>query len=233
MRNLAGVIRFVFVLAAVLLLPACAQNGQSAFSAKPDDANSALALAKSETVAADYQIASRDILEVSVFQVPDLNKTVQVSDDGNIFLPLIGKVAVRDKTTHEAGEIIATKLKKRYLQSPQVSVFVKQYGQRVTISGEVKTPRVLSVDGQINLTQAIASAGGFGELANSNRVHIARTLNQHIHDAVYDVDAIQDGSHPDPVLRGGDLVVVEKSGAKVALKNIKDLLPFAILAPLM
>jgi polysaccharide biosynthesis/export protein len=233
MRHLASPLRFVCLLALLLLLPACTESGGTLFSPPKPEATSALALADSTKVAEDYKISPRDILEVSVFQVPDLNKTVQVSDDGNVFLPLIGKISLGDKTTHEAEDTIAAKLKKSYLQSPQVSVFVKQYGQRVTISGEVKTPRVLSVDGKINLTEAIASAGGYGDLANPKRVHIARTVNQHIHDMVYDADAIEAGKDPDPLLHGGDLVIVEQSGVKVALKTLKDLLPFAILAPLM
>ena len=69
-----------------------------------------------------------------------------MSDDGNVSLPLIGKTNLSGKSTREAEDIIGDKLRKKYLQSPQVSVFVKQYGQRVTVSGEVKTPRVMSLE---------------------------------------------------------------------------------------
>ena len=181
----------------------------------------------------DYRISPRDILDISVFQVPDLNKSVQVSQDGAISLPLIGKVAVGGKTTQEAEQLIGDRLRKSYLQSPQVSVSLKQYGQRVTVNGEVKNPRVLAIDGDITLAQAIANAGGLSELANSHRIHIARQSGGgRIQDEVYDLDAIQAGKAPDPLLKGGDLVVAEQSGTAVAFKNVKDILPFAILANL-
>jgi len=236
MKLVSNLARFVFILAVPLLLTNCTQNAaQNHSSAVVEQSTStaSLALASADMPSLDYKIAARDIVDVAVFQVPDLNKTVQVSDDGNVSLPLIGKVAIRGKTTHEAEQIIGDKLRKSYLQSPQVSVFVKHYGQRLTVSGEVKTPRVLSMDGTITLTQAVANAGGFGDLADPTRVHIARTTNQHIHDMVYDLNAIQAGKAPDPTLQGGDLVVVEQSGTKLTLKNLKDLLPFAIFAPLM
>lgn len=198
-----------------------------------DGAKGTAALAAAPPGSVDYQISARDILDVTVFQVPDLSKTVQVSEDGYISLPLLGKVRVRGSTTAGAEEEIAAKLRKSYLQSPQVSVIIRQYGQRVTISGEVKTPKVMSIDGRVTLTEAIANAGGFGDLADSKRVHIARTVNERIQDTVYDFDAIQAGQIPDPALQGGDLIVAEQSGVKVALKNLKDLLPFAIFAPLL
>ena len=194
---------------------------------------SARALAAAEPTDTDYRISARDILEVSVFQVPDLSKTVQVSDDGYITLPLIGKTEMRGKTTRDAEQTVASRLRKKYLQSPQVSIFVKQYGQRVTVSGEVKTPRVLAVDGRMTLTQAVASAGGFSDLADTARVHVARSVNGRIHDQVYNFDQIQGGQAVDPSLQGGDLVVAEQSGAKVAFKSIKDMLPFAILASVL
>lgn len=194
--------------------------------------------ASTETVATaavvntgEYRISPRDILDIGVFQVPDLNKSVQVNQDGSISLPLVGKVAVGGKTTVEAEQLIGDKLRKSYLQSPQVSVSLKQYGQRITVNGEVKQPRVLSMDGDVTLAQAIANSGGLSELANSHRIHVARQLGGgRIQDDVYDLEAIQAGRVQDPPLKGGDIIVAEQSGTQVALKNVKDLLPFAIFA---
>ena len=85
-------------------------------------------------------------------------------------------------------------------------------------------------DGNTTLTQAIANAGGVGDLANSTRVHIARSRNQQVQDEIYNLDEIQAGKVRDPLLRGGDIVVVEQAGTKVALKTVSSLLPFAVLA---
>jgi polysaccharide biosynthesis/export protein len=180
--------------------------------------------------ATEYKISQQDILQISVFQVNDLNSAVQVSQDGNITLPLIGKTQVAGKTTAEAEQVIAGKLRQKYLQSPQVSVSVKTYGRRITVSGEVKSPKVLGDDGNTTLSQAIANAGGVSDLANAQRVHIARSKDQHVQDETYNLEDVQAGKATDPLLKGGDIVVVEQSGVKVAFKDVSSLLPFAIFA---
>jgi polysaccharide export outer membrane protein len=200
-----------------------------------DHANSQTAMAgetDANAEAAEYRISQQDILQISVFQVNDLNSAVQVSEDGNITLPLVGKVQVAGKTTSEAEQIIAGRLKQKYLQSPQVSVSVKAYGKRITVSGEVKSPHVLPDDGNTTLSQAIANAGGVSEIANAQRVHIARSRDQHVQDEIFNLDDVQAGKATDPLLKGGDIVVVEQSGVKVAFKDVSAMLPFAMFATL-
>jgi hypothetical protein len=70
------------------------------------------------------------------------------------------------------------------------------------------------------------------DIGNSDRVHVAKSVNQHVQDEIYNLDDIQAGKVQDPLLRGGDIVVVERSGVKVALKDVGSLLPFAIFATL-
>ena len=212
----------LFALAATQLLANCAQTN------KPDP-NSPFG----NREATEYRISQQDILQISVFQVNDLNTAAQVSQDGNITLPLIGKAQVAGRTTGEAEQIIAGKLRQKYLQSPQVSVSVKSYGKRITVSGAVGGPRVQSDDGNTTLSQAIANAGGVADIGNSSRVHIARSFDQRVQDDVYDLDDIQAGKVQDPLLRGGDIVVVERSGYRVAFKEIGTLMPFAIFASLI
>jgi polysaccharide biosynthesis/export protein len=182
--------------------------------------------------ATDYRISQQDILQISVFQVNDLNSAVQVGQDGNITLPLVGRVQVAGRTTPEAEQIIAGKLRQKYLQSPQVSVSVKGYGKRITVSGAVGGSRVLADDGNTSLSQAIANAGGVADIGNSERVHVARSKDQHVQDDIYNLDDIQAGKVSDPLLHGGDIVVVERSGVKVVLKDLYSLMPLAIFAPL-
>ena len=215
-------------------------SGQTAMAEAPTNRSlvaerpaSASVLASADTATGDYRISPQDILQIAVFQIKDLDSAVQVGEDGNIALPLVGKIQVRGKTTYEAEQTIAGKLREKYLQSPQVSVSIKQYGKRITVSGEVKTPRVMPDDGNTTLTQGIATAGGLSELADPTRIHVARSRDQRVQDEIYNLDEIQAGKAKDPLLRGGDIVVAESSGTKVAFKSVKDLLPFAILATLM
>src|SRR5262249_852032 len=170
----------------------------------------------------------QDVLQVSIFQVPDLNRTVQVDGNGFISLPLVGGVTVRGKTLLQAQTDITDRYQKSYLQSPQVTVSLVKSGQRVTVSGAVKQPVVLSLDVPLSLTMAVAQGGGMGETGNPDRVHIARSTNgEAVEDSVHNLTDIQAGKAPNPMLRGGDIVVVEDSQARLALKNIKDVLPLA------
>jgi polysaccharide biosynthesis/export protein len=176
----------------------------------------------------DYRITSQDVLSVSIFQVPDLNRTVVVDGRGFVSLPLVGQVPVRGKTILQAQEQIAAGYGRSYLQSPQVTVSLVKSSQRVTVSGAVRSPTVLSLEGTLTLSQAIAQSGGMGETGNPQRIHIARSTGQQVEDQVYDLDEIQAGKVPNPELRGGDIVVVEDANTKLALKTFKDLLPLAI-----
>jgi polysaccharide biosynthesis/export protein len=258
MKKLASLCGFVFfTLAASQLLANCGMDaaqtnkpvvtssasGHTAMTASPSGATAMAATTDAAQIdqpsafssgepATEYRISKDDILQISVFQVSDLNSAQQVSQDGNITLPLVGKIQVAGKTTSEAEQIIAGKLRQKYLQSPQVNVSVKTYGRRITVSGEVKGPRVLGDDGNTTLSQAIANAGGLSDLANSQRVHIARSKDQHVQDEIFNLDDIQAGKVTDPLLKGGDIVVAEQSGAKVALKDVSSLLPFAMFATL-
>ena len=206
-------------------------NGQTAMAATTDASQTNAAFATGGGT--EYRISQQDILQISVFQVNDLNSAVQVSQDGNITLPLIGKAQVAGRTTDEAEQIIAGKLRQKYLQSPQVSVSVKTYGKRITLSGAVGSPKVLPDDGNTTLSQGIANSGGVADIGNSSRVHIARSIDQRVQDDVYDLDDVQAGKVQDPLLHGGDIVVVEKSGYRVALKELGALMPYAFLASVM
>jgi len=214
-----------FALAATQLLSGCGMD-----AAQTNKPVTTAAGGQTSAEGNEYRISQQDILQISVFQVNDLNSAVQVNQDGNITLALVGKVQVAGRTTSEAEQIIAGKLRQKYLQSPQVSVSIKTYGKRITISGDVKTPKVLADDGNTTLSQAVANAGGLAETGNSQRVHVARSKDQHVQDEIYNLDDVQAGKATDPLLRGGDIVVVEQSGVKVAFKDLAALLPFAFLA---
>jgi polysaccharide export outer membrane protein len=77
-----------------------------------------------------YKIGPLDVLDVTVFKVPDLSKTVQVDQDGSIYYPLIGQIPAAGKTGHELERDLTQRLDAKYLRSPQVTVIVKEYNSR-------------------------------------------------------------------------------------------------------
>src|SRR5438876_8340516 len=71
--------------------------------------------AATQSVPADYRIGARDTLDVEVFQVPDLSKSVQVDGSGIILLPLIGQINAAGRTTSQLSNDISVALAKTYV----------------------------------------------------------------------------------------------------------------------
>jgi polysaccharide export outer membrane protein len=175
-----------------------------------------------------YKIGPLDILDVAVFQVPDLTKSVQVADTGTIHYPLVGDVQAAGKTAHQLELDLAKKLGATYLQSPQVTVFVKQYNsQRITVEGSVRNTGVFPLKGQTTLIQALAEAGDIDNGIASGVIVIFRTIDGKRSAARFDFDTIQKGNAQDPELQPGDVIVVDTSPTKEALNNFLHVLPAA------
>ncbi len=172
-----------------------------------------------------YRIGPFDVLDISVFQVPDLTKSVQVADSGTINLPLVGEVRVAGKTPNEVERDLTSKLGAEYLQNPQVSVYVKEYNsQNVTVSGAVKKPGVYPIRGKTSLLQAVAMAGDF-DAGSDSSVLILRENGGKRMAARFDVSAIQKGQAEDPALQAGDQIVAGTSAIKKGFSTILRALP--------
>ena len=121
-----------------------------------------------QATAGAYRIGSADMLDITVFKVPELSKTVQVSETGTINLPLVGEVQAAGKTTQELERVLTAKLGATYLQNPQVSVLVKENNsQHVTIQGAVEKTGVYPVKGKTSLLELVAMAGGLKSTSDS------------------------------------------------------------------
>jgi polysaccharide export outer membrane protein len=167
-----------------------------------------------------------DLLDISVFQVPDLTREEQIDADGQISLPLIGEMKAAGETPRALEAEIAAKLKAKYMQSPQVTVFLKKAsGEQVSVSGEVYKPGVYTIAGQMTLVQALAQAGDINQTGDSSAVHVFRQGNGGRMEAKFNVDDIRSGKAPDPPLYPGDMVVVDSSGARSAWKSFEEVLP--------
>lgn len=213
----------VAALAFAALLTACASRGPGAGTAE---------LPYSDPVAAaigrpEYRIGPSDLLKVVVFRVEELDRQVRVNNDGRIILPLIGAVEVAGRTAAEVEADIAARYSAGYLQNPQISVFVEEYAsQRITVGGSVAKPGIYPISSRLTLLQALALAEGLDEVANPHNVIVFRTVGGQRQFARFDVQAIEQGESQDPELMGEDVVVVDTSTGRVALKNLIQLSPF-------
>ena len=174
----------------------------------------------------EYRVGPQDLIEVSVFQVADLNRTVRLNSAGQVSLPLVGSFKAGGKTVQELEIEIAARLSERYLQNPQVSVFVKEFAsQRLTMEGAVKNPGIYPLTGPTSLIQAIAMAQGLDPLANPQGVVVFRMIGGKKMAAVFDIAAIRAGNADDPRVYGDDIIVVEQSGSKTALRRFIETVP--------
>lgn len=121
----------------------------------------------------DYRIGPKDLLEITVFELPELNQTVRVSEDGSITLSLLGKVDVSGLTAQELEKKLATLLDQQYTKGAHVTIFIKEY-QKVSVIGAVGRPGQYEIVGPTTLLQVIAEAGGLTAQA-TNELFIYRS----------------------------------------------------------
>lgn len=182
----------------------------------------------------DTLIGPLDTLDIAVYRIDGLTRTVQVNSNGEIDYPLIGTITAMGKTADALATEIAAKLGARYVEAPQVTVFIKQsQSQKITVTGAVLKPGVYDATGRLTLMQAIAIANGTGEFANKRSVVVFRMINHRRTAGLFSLAAIQAGKVDDPEIYPGDAIVVAESNSKRRLHDIIGLAPlFVLLSPL-
>ena len=174
-----------------------------------------------------YKIGPHDVLEVSVFKVPELSRSVQVADTGSVNLPLLGEVKAAGLTASQLERDLERQLGAKYLQKPQITIVVKEFNsQRITIEGSVKKPGIYPLRGQATLLKYVALAEGLDPNADSTIV-VFREANGRRTAARFDINDIRAGQADDPVLQAGDVVVVSNSLIKESLNTVLKVLPLA------
>ena len=115
----------------------------------------------------DYRIGAKDLLEIAVYELPELNQTVRVAEDGSITLSLLGRVEVAGLTAQELEKKLGTLLDQQYTKGgSHVTVFIKEF-QKVSVIGAVGRPGQYEIVGPTTLLQIIAQAGGLTDKAIS------------------------------------------------------------------
>lgn len=137
--------------------------------------------AKKASAAHDYLIGNGDLLEISVFDVPELSKEVRVSQSGTISIPLVPvRLQVAGLSETQAEEKIAEVLEANGLVThPEVGVVVKEHrSQPITIVGAVVHPMVYQADREVTLLEVLAEAGGIATDAGDTII-VTRPVASH------------------------------------------------------
>lgn len=204
--------------------PSAGSNTIPANSFAPIDAGASETAPRAPSQLA-YHIGTLDVLEITVFKVPDLTTSVQVAPTGTINLPLVGEIKAAGLTSQQLERELTRKLGDKYLQNPQVTVFVKEYNsQRVVVEGAVRRPGVYPLKGAGTLLQVIAQAEGLETRADS-QVIVLRQEGGRRYAARFDLQSIKDGQLEDPEIKAGDTVVVGTSAIKEGFENLMRAVP--------
>lgn len=178
---------------------------------------------------ADQPIAPGDILEVDVFQVDQLDKTVQVDSNGRFSMPLVGAVEAAGKSVSALELELERKYGANYLQSPDITIFIKESaGQRMTLDGQFVKPGIYSTSSTTTLLQAVALGSGLTAISDEKKVYVFREFPNKKLVANYDLSAIRKGKQRDPRIYGGDVVVAFPSNTKIAARNLRQALGAAV-----
>ena len=129
-------------------------------------------------VSSDYAVGPRDLLEVRVLELPELNVERRVSDSGVLDLPLVGALPVSGLTATEIRARLETTLLEKYVNRANVSIVVKEFANKpVSVLGAVLRPGSLAISGRWTLMTAITAAGGLTDRAGRRILVLRRAEN--------------------------------------------------------
>ena len=179
--------------------------------------------------APDYLIGVQDTLQIDVFDVPDLSRTVQVDASGFVIVPLLGQVSASGRTPNQLAQDIATDLGEKYLKNPIVTVIVKDpASQKITVDGSVVQPGMYQIGPRTTLLQAVALAKGPDAVSDAHHVTLIRNgADGQKTVSVFDLVDIRDGKAADPFVRANDIIVVDVSDARRFVRDFGNLISLA------
>jgi polysaccharide export outer membrane protein len=166
------------------------------------------------------RIGAGDLLEISVFQVPELNCKARVSGDGDIVLPLAGVVHASGLLPDQLRDLIAARLVSgEFVKKPQVSVFVAEYAnQTVYVIGEVVRPGPYPLLGSHRLLDFVSAAGGLTTRASNTAVLTTRADKKPQRRTIsLETDAADDAN---PQVEAGDTIQVVAAGIAYVLGDV-------------
>jgi polysaccharide export outer membrane protein len=144
----------------------------------------AAALLAAQDAIVEYHVGPKDLLEIRVLEIPDLNVERRVSDNGAIDVPLLGEFAVGGMTAAEIKARLETTLTSKYVNRANVSIVVKEYANRpVSVVGAVKKAGSLNISGRWSLLQAISAAGGLSSDAGK-KIYVLRRAENGLSDTL-------------------------------------------------
>lgn len=181
-------------------------------------------LAQAPSSTNDYKIGPTDVLKITVFGEPSLDRSVRVAADGTISYPLIGKVEVAGLTPSELEDKLEKLLGESYLINPQVSVEVLEYNsQKVYVLGAVKEPGYYDLKGPTTILEVISRAGGIINEGGKSIIITSKNSDGQAEVKVIDREKLLSKGEVslDIPVKGGDVVYVPRIEEVYVLGEVK------------
>jgi polysaccharide biosynthesis/export protein len=171
----------------------------------------------------DLLIGAGDLLEVSLYGMPDFKTDVRVNSGGEISLPMLGAVAVAGLSVEQVQTLIERKLSQKGLfNDPHVTVFEKEYAtQGLSVLGEVQKPGIYPLLGSRNLYDAISVAGGTTPKAGRYVLITRRNDPQHSVRLPLLTGAAESMEN-NITVEPGDTIVVSKAGVVYVVGDVRQ-----------
>jgi polysaccharide biosynthesis/export protein len=157
-------------------------------------------------------IGPGDLLDLSVFDVPELILKVRVDSNGMVSLPLIGDLKLAGRTVRDAQLLIANKLiELEMVKKPEVSLLIVEFAtQGTTVSGEVNTPGIYPLMGPHRLYDAISAAGGL--TLKAGRTVTILHAGQKDHPEIITLPEGRSFEQENVTIYPGDTIIISKTG---------------------
>ena len=225
--------RIVFLSATLLLVAGCGNPNQlssSPYLTVREDRLPPPTLADVAPVPRPYVLAPRDYISITVFGLPQMSlERIQIDNSGNIAVPLAGTFFVNGKRPEEVSSEVEARLRREHVRDPRVAINVLETeSQLVSVDGEVGLPGQYPVLGRMTLTDAVSSARGATQFADTDYVVIFRDVGQQRYAALYDLRAIRSGLAEDPEIYAGDSVLVGESRARRLFSDVLAASPLLV-----
>ena len=179
-----------------------AKSGSSTPAADINRNIAAAAMLRSSGGASDYKIGPEDLLEITLFNIPEglgieqkvtpRTVTVRVTHLGQISLPLLGEIDTKGLSVSALEKTVRERYDK-YIHNPQVGILIREFRQRISVIGAVQKPGVVELTGPKTVIEILAMAGGVSDKAGS-QVHVYRQGSKERETHVIDLAVLASGT---------------------------------------
>jgi polysaccharide biosynthesis/export protein len=180
----------------------------------------------------EYTIGPEDVLDINVFEAPEMNREVRVSASGEISLPLLGAVRAASLTPRELETSLEELLHQKYMKDPHIGVFVREMQSHpVSVMGAVRKPGTFQIRGSKTLLEILSLAEGLADDAGEEVIILRGAAQNNAPGSPEKANNVPESSPAmgmqEPERQGGadpDTDKISSFSQNVLQVNLKDLL---------